>query len=179
MAELDKELLRASIVFPPENFLKAAVIVFDLAACVWTDSNAQPQTLLSLQGLSPSKISVIQELTIIVGRILKIRLALQFPNAVLVQCLTLSPQIGEKASPRLPVKIAMMKKEISPISQTIPPAVPNFLVSGAEGSMFNQLQLYGQYLGVFIGRLQETTDHDTLGEGPAGGLVGSRNYKRS
>lgn len=71
----------------------------------------------------------------------------------------------------------MMMKEISPISLTIPPAEPNFLVSGAEGCIVNQLQQYGQYSGVFIGRLQKTTDQDTLGEGHAGGLVGSRNDK--
>lgn len=73
-----------------------------------------------------------------------------------------------------------MMKEISPISLTIPPAEPNFLVSGAEGSIVNQLQQYGQYSGLFIGRLQKTTDQDTLGRvtrGEAGMISTSEIYE--
>ena len=175
MAELDKELRRTSIVFPPENFLKATAIVFDLAACVWTNSNAQPQTLLLLQGFKNLGNSRTHEYRR--KNLERSASPYNFPTHPLLQCLTLLPPVGKKVSPRLPVKIAMMMKEISPISLTIPPAEPNFLVSGAEGSIVNQLQQYGQYLGVFIGRLQKTTVLDTLGEGHAGGLVGSRNYK--
>lgn len=73
------------------------------------------------------------------------------------QCLTLIIPDGKNTSPRLLLKIATMTKEIYQIFLTIPLTEQQFLISAAERNIASQLQRYGQYSSVFIGKPQWMT----------------------